>query len=80
MSMTKAELDQLTAGIERILAEAEAAQQPAQVVVIRGPGPGPRGPKATAEPSPARWQYSCPYCKAHGDFLPLHHEPTCHYA
>ena len=90
MSMTKADETQLLAGINRILAEAEASQETAQVVIIhkKGPGPGPRsgkgpgpGPRSGKGPTEAlRWQYSCPYCSAHGEYLPLDHDAKCPYA
>jgi hypothetical protein len=78
-TMTPYQIRKLTAGIKAALAEAEAAGLEAQVVVVmRGPGPGPR--KASDLPQAARWTYSCPYCTAHGDHLPLHHTSTCHYS
>ena len=80
MSMTKEDADKLIAGIERILAEAHQRGEPAQVLVARGPGPGPRFAKSDQDDGDeTRWQYSCPYCKAHGDYPPLSHEKGCPY-
>jgi hypothetical protein len=65
--MTKQEADILIAGIERVLSASRTKGEAAQVLVAQGNGP-------------SRWQYSCPYCNAHGDFLPLDHEASCPYS
>ena len=32
------------------------------------------------EKGTTRWQFSCPYCTAHGDSQPLDHTPSCVYS
>ena len=36
-------------------------------------------PVSDASKIGVRWTYSCPYCRAHGEHLPLDHESDCPY-